>query len=129
MSNSQSDKPLILRCGFSSITFGDVFRQSTLEKGENLYKAGHVINVEEIVRSGNSVTREIEGFCLPQTKINNPPYRLSIGLDAKRKINRFMCNCVAGAGAMGSDGHLSACKHIAALAIYINKEREESSKF
>ena len=127
MSENSSKKDLIIRCGFSTIKFGNVFRESTLAKGEALrHPRNHVINAEEILRPGKFP--EINGYCLPQTKINNPPYKLSISLDASRTINGFMCNCVAGAGAIG-DGQLSACKHIAALALHINKEREESSKF
>ena len=122
---NREPQALIYKCGFSEIKFGDTFRDSTLSKGQNLLESKHVINVEEIVRPGK--LPEIEGYCLPQTKINNAPYKLSISLNSDRSIVRFMCNCVAGAGALNKGGVIHACKHVAAMALYINKEREESS--
>ena len=112
------------RCGFSSIQFGNCFRENTLALGQGLVLGDHVFNVEEVVESNK---REIFGRCLPQVKTNDTPYKLSIILGKNRSISDFLCNCPAGSGtAASSDGCRNACKHIAALAIYINSEREES---
>ena len=112
------------RCGFSSIKFGDTFRGNTLSLGKNLVEANHVFNVEEVVELGKR--REIFARCVPQTKVNDDPYRLSIILNENRAIYDFLCSCPAGSGTVASEGSRNACKHIAALAIYINSEREES---
>ena len=112
------------RCGFSSIRFGNVFRENSLLLGKNLVEADHVFNVEEVDIPGKP--REIFGRCLPQTKTNDNPYKLSIILGENRIIADFLCSCPAGLGTAASDGPKNACKHIAGLAIYVNKEREES---
>ena len=116
-----------IQVGFSPIIFGNCFRPSTLELGKNLVKDDHVSHVKEVIRTGQP--RMIEGRCIPQVKIHDSPYLISITLDSERKIESFACNCTAGAGTAfdenGEDGY-KACKHVCALAVYINQEREES---
>ena len=107
--------------GFSSIDFGDFFRPSTLEKGRGLVSDGHVFNVKETVN--NEQPNIIEGRVIPQTNISNTPYLVSIELSSDRKIVKFACNCPAGAGTLD----FKTCKHICALAVYVNQEREEAS--
>ena len=116
------------RCGFSSIKFGNTFRENTLDLGKELVLGGHVFNVEEVVDHSGSEKREIFGRCLPQTKVNDNPYKLSIVLGKDRVISDFLCSCPAGLGTSTSDPNFSrnACKHVAALAIFVNTEREES---
>ena len=114
-----SSRKIEITVGFSSILFGECFRKSTIERGKNLVSANHISHVKETVEGGKP--RIIEGRCIPQTKINDMPYLMSITLDENRKIVGFACNCTAGAG----DGSRS-CKHVCALAIFINQEREES---
>ena len=113
-----ASKPVEIQCGFSQIQFGDVFRPSTLEEGRNL--VSHVFNVKETVQTGK--LNHIEARCLPQTNINNAPYLISIELNSDRKIIRFACNCTAGAGTL----EFQTCKHVSAVAVYVNQEREES---
>ena len=113
------------RCGFSPIVFGNTFRENTLSLGKNLVESDHIFNVEEVVELNKP--REIFGRCLPQTKVNENAYKLSIILNENRSIYDFLCNCPAGAGTIAiGDSCRNACKHIAALAIFINSEREES---
>ena len=112
-------------CGFSSIKFGQTFRENTLKLGKNLVLAGHISKVEEVV-DVQLGKREILGQCLPQTKINDKPYKLSITLRKNREIHDFLCQCPAGSGTASLNGSRNACKHIAALGIFINTEREES---
>ena len=112
------------RCGFSPIVFGNTFRESTLALGKNLVEANHVFNVEEVVEQNKP--REIFGRCFPQTKSNENAYKLSIILSENRRIHDFLCTCPAGSGTLEVEGCRNACKHIAALAIFINLEREES---
>ena len=115
-----ASKPVEIQCGFSLVQFGDFFRPSTLEEGRNLVSSGHVFNVKETIQNGK--LNHIEGRVIPQTNINNAPYLISIELKSDRKIARFACNCTAGAGTL----EFQACKHVCAVAVYVNQEREES---
>ena len=110
--------------GFSPIDFGNCFRNSTIEKVRDSELVKHIKSAKEIVKSGQA--RVIEGKCIPQVKINDPAYLVSITLDSERKINNFACNCTAGAGTAFDGESYKACKHVCALATFINEEREES---
>ena len=45
-------------------------------------------------------TLEISGYCIPQTNVNDPAYRLYLKIDQERKIipGALNCSCSFGAG-------------------------------
>ena len=121
---ASSSNTIEIFVGFSPITYGNCFRPSTIEKGRNLYLADNVSHVKETAKTGQP--RIIEGRCIPQTNINNPPYLVSITLNHERKIEQSACNCTSGAGTAFDGIGYRACKHVCALATFVNNEREES---
>ena len=104
---------IVLVSDFSSVKT-TCFRESTLRKGQRLYNAKHVSNLKEIWENSQTV---LSGKCVPQTKVNNPPYLVEIVLDQERLPSGGRCSCPAGVGA--------CCKHSAAVVCAINNERSE----
>ena len=119
MSGDTNEKPtIILKTGFAPISLENFeIRKEQLIKGERLVEAGHVQEVQEKKRPGFPI--DINAICIPQTSLSNPPYKLEITLDSKRRIRRAHCRCIA-----GGDGH---CKHISALIYLVNNKRDEGS--
>ena len=102
--------------GFSSISWTEEPRDSIVNNGYELYKAGHIFNVKEIRADGKPT--EIIGDCIKQTSIRDAAYHVNLWIDHERKITGAHCQCVA--------GESGQCKHTSALVFYVNEEREES---
>lgn len=63
---NENGADIVLKCGFQSVNFKTVFSNN---KGENLAKSGHVINVTEVIASYNGYNSECNqtDFCINAT--------------------------------------------------------------
>jgi hypothetical protein len=108
-----------LGAGFLDIKWPDCdLRSSTIIKGYDLAKSGHVQNVREIQDPGQRSEIEITGVCVRQTRLNERPYNVVLIINEQREVKQAHCQCPAGT--------VGNCKHTAALFYFINHEREET---
>ncbi|OXA41640.1 hypothetical protein Fcan01_23880 [Folsomia candida] len=105
-----------LFCGFSSINVDNLFRASTLKKGQLLFEGKHVHQVSEQI--GHDNTSDITSKCTPQAWTSPLPYNINIRVDENPKILTGSCTCKAGI--------IGKCKHVAATVALINSDATES---
>lgn len=67
---------IVLKTGFAKIDHKIDFQPQTMNKGVNLCKAGHVINVEEWRRDGISYL--IKARVIRQASISETPYETKL---------------------------------------------------
>ncbi|XP_064454764.1 uncharacterized protein LOC135366038 [Ornithodoros turicata] len=107
---------IVLFCGFEKIELlCEFFRSSNLKKGIKLYDSNHVYAVRE-VQDHINIGPVVTGKCVAQT--GKQAYDVVIELQQQRKISRASCTC--------RGGILGRCKHVAAVAAFINKSAVNS---
>lgn len=65
---------IILKCGFQSINCKTIFSNN---KGENLVKSGHVINVTEVIASHNGYSM-VTANVIRQTSVSMQPWKVKL---------------------------------------------------
>jgi len=65
---------IVLKCGFQSVNFKTIFSNN---KGENLAKSGHVINVTEVITSHNGYSM-VTANVIRQTSVSMQPWKVKL---------------------------------------------------
>jgi len=71
---NENGADIVLKCGFQSVNFKTVFSNN---KGENLAKSGHVINVTEVIASYNGYSM-VTANVIRQTSVSMQPWKVKL---------------------------------------------------